>query len=176
MGNAVSAESVCESESAGVELPPGCKDLMDVLKMETGQRGESASFSAVWPIERGRLSDVEGWLAKFSNSEAFVKGLFVSCPQRGFLTHLVARPSGEFLVSARADSARSGLKAKLQSSFPGQAMIEMVHGKEFIAIQMSADSFEAAAGMMMDVLGRGCGVTEEDRLTFVMTERGDGGE
>jgi len=45
----------------GVELPPGCKDLMDVLKMDAGER-PGAESQMVW---YGALSEVEQYVRDF---------------------------------------------------------------------------------------------------------------
>jgi hypothetical protein len=152
----------------GVELPAGCKDLIDVLKMEPGGTGVGS--------EAGRLSVIVERLAKFFSSNAFLRRFIVSDPRRCVHAHVVARPNGKFVVSGSVNSEISGLKDRLQSCFPGKAAVHLVWGKETVSVEMTADSFEAAAGMLMDLLERGCGVTEEDELVFVRTEKRGLGE
>jgi hypothetical protein len=145
---------------------------MDVLKIEGRGTGVSSadSSSSRWSNERGRVSEIPGRLAKVFMSKAFLKALTISHPRWNFVVQAVARSNGEFLVVAITDPEKSGLKARLQANFP--AVIREVHGREFVTVQMTVRSEEEATDSVMDLLRRGCGVTEEDELGFIRTESG----
>src|SRR4051812_47104885 len=71
----------------GAELPPGCKDLMDVLKMQGSKRlgvGRPA-------ISRGVLSEVEQRVEIFLESGGDRQLLSVGIPKRGILLILLKR-------------------------------------------------------------------------------------
>ena len=76
---------------------------------------------------------------------------------------------GDFLVGAATDPERSGLKARLQANFP--AVIQKLNEKEFVTVLMKLGSEEEATDSVMDLLRRGCGVTEQDELFFITTEK-----
>ena len=105
-------------------------------------------------------------------SKAFLKGLTVSHPRWNFVVQAVARPTGDFLVSAATDPERSGLKARLQANFP--AVIQEVRGKEFVTVLIKLGSAGEASDTVVDILRRGCAVTEEDELLFITTEKAEG--
>src|SRR5690242_4966749 len=85
LGDAVSAEPFVNPNQRGVELPAGCKDLMDVLKMDGG--GGSTAYSL--RMERGKLREVPERVATLCRSKAFLKGLTVSHPRWNFVVQAV---------------------------------------------------------------------------------------
>ena len=63
----LSAESICESKAAWVELPEGCKEWIDVLKMAGSERQEPGFLAAIQQpaIAYGVLSEIEQRVAAF---------------------------------------------------------------------------------------------------------------
>src|ERR1051326_1361638 len=85
----------------GVELPPGCKDLMDVLKIEgSEQLSEGASATVTAPNTWcGWLSEIERYVGDFLEPGGEQQVFMVGIPERGFLLILAKRSGGALTLN-----------------------------------------------------------------------------
>jgi hypothetical protein len=155
----------------GVELPPGCKDLMDVLKLGGSERpGVGWSATITTPaISSGKLSDVEPRVETFLESGAGEQ-LFSVGIQGGGL-HVILLKRGEnlslnFSVPPKQQSVKDAARRIFQNPKIGQNM----GGMEYVSVALNSAK-DAVARMIVELLMEGLGVLEGEQLMFCSCER-----
>jgi hypothetical protein len=145
----------------GVGLPPGCKDLMDVLKMGGIERPPVGRPVILY----GALSEVEqrvGTFLQWGDGELLFS---VGVPKRGILLILLRRTEGlmlNFSVPAKQES----VKDVIRRIFENPKFGENICGLEHVSVALNSAK-DAVARMTVELLVEGFGVLEEERLMFV---------
>lgn len=147
----------------GVELPPGCKDLMDVLKT-SGRQRPGAESQMVWP---GVLSEVEQRVEIFLQSGA-TGLLFVGIPQRPGQVILLKREDGltlNFPIPAKR-------RPVVRRIFQEPKIVRSIEGMEYVSVALGPAK-DVVAGTMVELLVEGFGVLEGEKLMFHSYEKAD---
>jgi hypothetical protein len=156
-------------EPRGLELPKGCKDLIDALHL--------AHFAHLVPLERsksavfrGGLPDVEGYLAAMLRPPPAVRWVIVLWPdQSDFIFVLCAREAlSVFVDVSRGDAGheqrirqifqKAGCKLISQSFGDVGSLASLRYALPHIASE--------AAEIVCDLLLRGCVAPEQGKLVF----------
>ena len=109
----------------GVELPEGCKDLMDVLKMDGSVRPAERPV-----ISYGALSEIEQRVETFLEWRNGEMLFSVGVPKRGILLILLKRTEGlllNFSVPAKEESVKEVIKRIFESPKFGETINGMRH-------------------------------------------------
>jgi hypothetical protein len=151
----------------GMELPAGCKDLMDVLK-----KGGSERPGAGRPvILYGVLSEVERRVEAFSESGAGERLFSVGIQGRGI--HLILVKRGEDLsLNFSVPAKHQSLKDAVRRIFENPKFGENKFGQEYVSVALKAAK-DSVARMMVKLLVEGYGVLEGEQLMFVSYERAE---
>lgn len=153
----------------GVELPPGCKDLMDVLKKE-GQVGRATGRPE---ISYGVLSEIPTRVETLLRSKAHRQLFSAGIPKRGFMVILLKREDGltlNFSVPAKQETVKDAIRRIFENPTFG----ENICGMEYVSVTLNAAK-DAVAEMMVESLMEGFGVLEEEQLMFVSYKPAEGG-
>ncbi len=145
----------------GAELPPGCKDLMDVLKLEASQRPGWKS-EMVW---YGALSEVEQHVRGFLVPGAGGQVLFVGIPKRGIVLILAKRGGGALTLNFSVPAKKQSMMDVVRRIFGEPKIGKNVFGKEYVSVAFDPKK-DAVGTMMMKLLVEGFGVLEEEQLMF----------
>jgi hypothetical protein len=151
----------------GVELPAGCKDLMDVLK-----KGGSVRHPAGRPvISYGVLSEGEQRVGAFLQW-GYGELLFsVGVPKRGIMLVLLKRTEG-LTLNLAVPAKQESVKDVIKRIFENPKFGENICGLEHVSVALNSAK-DAVARMMLELLVEGFGVLEEEQLTFVSYKGAD---
>lgn len=150
-------------QKRGIELPPGCKDLIDVLRLA----GETETELGA-PVEN--LPDLGAYLSRFISSPAAVRSLWIHehkhgisllgvfWGKHGLRVFVLVDASREQAVRTVFD--RAGL-TPMQDDF-----VQGMHG-----LQFALNSFSGIEDLVRDVLIEGFGVTHNSPLHFRFHEK-----
>jgi hypothetical protein len=156
----------------GVELPWGCKDLIDVLKLGGSEqtRGveqqEGFSASVHQPvISYGALSDIEQRIETFLQWGTGELLFGVGVQKGGILVTLLKRTEGLTLNSC-VPGKQELVKDLIARIFENAKFSENVWGVEYVSVALSSGT-DAVARKMVELLVGGFGVLEGEQLMFV---------
>jgi hypothetical protein len=152
----------------GVELPPGCKDLMDVLKK--GGVDQPAAGRPV--ISYGALSEIEQRVGAFLLSGVDRQLLSVGIPKRSIMLILLKR-GGDVSLNFSVPAKHQSLKDAVLRIFQNPKFGESICGMEHVSVALNPAK-EAMATMMAEVLAEGFGVPEGEQLMFCSYARVEG--
>ena len=148
----------------GVELPAGCKDLMDVLKIG-GSVPQAMGRAA---ISYGVLSDVKQRVETFLQSEAG-ELLSVGIPQRRILVILLKREDGltlNFSILAKQETVVRRMFMEPKIGRPIDVMV-------YISVDQGPAK-DVVAMTIVELLVHVFGVLEGEQLVFCSYERVEG--
>jgi hypothetical protein len=145
----------------GLELPKGCKDLIDALLPSDRGQPKCASFP-------GGLPDVEGYIARLMRASPAVGWMAVFWQgQSDYLSIVNARGSVSVMINS---SREGGHERAIRSIFheAGIALLSESAGTSLFATLRYAlpSSVSEAAELVREVLLRGCVVPERPLLKF----------
>jgi hypothetical protein len=147
----------------GVELPAGCKDLMDVLKI-----GGSQQAPGRVQVSHGVLSDVEKHVGEVLESAS--KQLFsVGIPKRRILVILGKREDGLMLNFSIPAKQQSVVRRMFQEPKIGRP----IDGMEYVSVTLGPAK-DVVAMTIVELLVEGFGVTEGERMMFCSYESAKG--
>ena len=164
-------------QQRGIELPPGCKDLIDVLRMEYLRVSELN----LAPAEG--LSDIERYVSRQMNSRAKFRRLTVSCSHRLDAICLAMSPfcpsHGPWLmsISVSVDPNKPTEERAVRRVFDNAGISPLI--KTLTAVDGLVRSLHYplpsaasdACRIIADVLRSAFGVTEQSPLWFDYLER-----
>ncbi len=152
----------------GVELPPGCKDLMDVLKSE--QTGEGWSATITTPaISYGKLSEVEERVGAFLEPGAAIRLFSVGIPKRNVFIMLVGRAE-DLTLNFSVPTKQQSVKEAAERIFENPKFRGTINRMEYFSVALNPAK-DAVAGMMVELLAEGFGVLEGEQLMFCSYEK-----
>jgi hypothetical protein len=149
----------------GVELPPGCKDLMDVLKMGWSERPGVAS-QMIW---YGVLSDVEQSVRTFLEPGYGERLLSVGIPQRRILVILLKREDGLTLNFSASKKQRSVVRRMFMEA----KIVGSIDGMEYVTVALGPAK-DVVAMTIVELLVQVFGVLVGEQLMFCSYERVEG--
>jgi hypothetical protein len=152
----------------GVELPGGCKDLMDVLKMGGVDRPAAGRPM----ISYGALREIEQRVATFLQWRASELLFSVGVPKRGILVILLNRTEG-LILNFSVPANQESMKDLIRRIFENPKFGENVCGTEYVSVALNPAK-DWVARMMVELLVEGFGVLEEEQLMFVSYKAVDG--
>jgi len=144
----------------GVELPSGCKDLMDVLKMGGSERPRAESQMDWY----GALSEVEQYVRDFLEPEAGEQLLFVGIPKRHIML-ILAKRGGVLTLNFSVPAKKQAMKDEVRRIFQNPKFGESLRGREYVSVALNPAK-DAVAMMMVELLMEGFGVLEGEQLIF----------
>ena len=160
----------------GIELPAGCKDLMDVLKMQPvaegwfdgekwkGRRKGKGVVTGGSKIEKGGLSVLESQVAKFlaTTSERKLFSVFARSPR---LMVSVFHDGREASLKLNVKPAQAAAKEVLRRIFQRPELCQTE--KEFVSVSL-VNSAPEITRVLRELLTDGFGVKEGEELMFHM--------
>ena len=160
----------------GVELPPGFKDLMDVIKSQPIAEGPigRAQFGMLKSknlaphttpqIELGKMSEIEPRLAKFLKDKKST-GLFsVTNPLRRIFLP-VACHDGKLTLSVFVTGDQTAFKEALRRVFRDEKLCRSEREPEVVTLPLPG-SAKKIARMLKELLVKGFGVSKDEPLLF----------
>lgn len=154
-----------EFEVGGVTLPPGCKDLIDVLRLPGRNRAAPPA------PRRGGMADLESWVQQLFDDSAASKMLIITWPHQADAVHLFWR-AGTLSIQLHLGYAGSSHEQAVRSIF-------MEAGIAPIADEIRSPlrpgrlldyplptAPVAATELLQDLLLRGCVAPESFDLVF----------
>jgi len=158
----------------GVDLPPGCKDLMDVLKIDGGER-PGAESQMVW---YGVLSNIEQQVESFLQSGTDTQLFSVGIPKRHIML-ILAKRGGVLTLNFSVPAKKQSIKDAIRRIFQDPKFGESFPGREYVSVALNP-AMDAVARMMMELPVEGFGVLEGERLMFCsyarVEKRDEGGQ
>ena len=149
-------------QKRSIELPPGCKDLIDVLRL-----GRDTETELGGPVKN--LADLGGYLSRFVSSPAAYRSLWIHdhaisllglfCGKHGLRAVVLVDASREQAV--RAVFARAGLTPTQDDLLQNMAR----------GLQFALDSFSGIEDLIRELLTGGFGVTHNSPLDFRLHEK-----
>jgi len=146
----------------GVELPAGCKDLMDVLKKE-GRVGRANGRQKLW---YGDLSEIERRVKTYLQSAVVGWWLAVGIPKRRIFVILLKHEDGLTLNICAPEKHESVVRRIFHPNI-GKSF----DGREYVTVALDPGK-QAIAKMMLELLVEGFGVGIE-QLMFISYEAAD---
>ena len=148
----------------GVELPAGCKDLLDVLKTHGGKHGPGRTW-----IEYGGLGEVETRVLNFFKSSAkrklFSMGILEKRIFMALRVHEREVSLNLFVYDDQID-AKEALVRVFEAPKSGQ----QDGNRQYVSIPLESWTAKFVSHALAVFLGKGFGVTEEERMMFVYFE------
>jgi hypothetical protein len=144
----------------GVELPAGCKDLMDVLKLQPVAEGSMGTAR----IDIGKTKDIPGRVAAFLGEKKSQRLLSVTSPARHIFVTVMCRDE-EFSLNLFVFKNQIGLRDALRRIFADKDLCRGEREPEFVNLPLSGSAVEIVK-VLTELLVEGCGVTEEESLLF----------
>ena len=150
-------------DQRGVELPPGCKDLMDVLRLGGSERQEEGVFAAIYEpvISYGALSEIEEQVKAFLELGTGERLLSVGIPQRRIQVILLKRKGGLTLNFSITAKQRSVVRRMFQEPKIGKPY----DGRAYVSVALGPAK-DVVAGTIGELLVHVFGVLEGERLIF----------
>jgi hypothetical protein len=154
-------------QKRGVELPPGCKDLMDVLHIE--RKKDPRPKRPERPAEpAATLADIGSYLLRFFSSSAGFRALWIYC-NTSILTLFFGKHGlrGFVVVGAlREQSVRAVLSHEGIAPLRDDLLPDNAHGLHF-ALTSSSD----VERFVRELLVRGLGAEQASPLEFRLYEK-----
>jgi len=168
-------------QKRGIELPPGCKDLIDVLRLPSSTEGSTPAMS--WqrsvPVDVqavGRLSNVPAYVSMVVNSPSEQFLLMIGTTDKRLSVMLCRRESTGVLALILVGSVRSNAEREkgireffqrhgigpLKEPLPGEAGVESFRGFEY---PLPAGASQASQ-LTIELLSGVFGITEASQIQF----------
>lgn len=161
----------------GIQLPLGCKDLMDVLKM-TGGRDLAAAYSskAVLGVSSGTVKTESGNLDELAPRltgffEVFTQGKMFAvsvCEKRVFLA-VVGTRVNELVLILFLHQDQAAARDALKQMFENPRFGWKIAGVEYVTVPLPLATNEAVE-KLVELLTDGFGIEPEEILTFELYE------
>jgi hypothetical protein len=157
-----------------VELPPGCKDLIDVLhlghstEMSPSEPGVP-SVEIIQSVPAKTLTDLGGYLDRFVSSKAASKALWINCNFTSTVAFFDGKHGLRSIVLvevSRAQAVRDLFGRAGHTPIHDNDLENNTRGLQFILA--SKVGFEP---FVRDLLTLGCGVTPDSPLEFHFNEK-----
>ena|SRR5882724_1875589 len=141
----------------GVELPPGCKDLMDVLRKD-------AAGTWKWRDEVGGLCDIKSQARRFVCVGGSPKFLALIGPEL-HLGLIISEMEGKLSLELRVYKDEIAVRRTLRRVFRRPNLCQNIGELAFLAVPVSGGGTRIAS-ILTELLVEGYAVTEQDKFRF----------